>query len=585
MSGPSASDRKPVVSIPKHIGFHIDEVAFTSGGNPRKVPRAYVRVRIADRKDRLKTATHLPQTAWQETLAPLALNETAQVTFELRHRPAWWQSRSQRLAATASYKLSELIDTDGSEKRIVLPLCDAAANPPLGMLSVRVRALSSLDAAKLSLASAQHTVHEFNKHSKTLSPKQAARYSAGYDALKPICGILDIVGQFIAFSPEPICAAVIGVVRGAAKSVKEQIEQDADVLALMETITTIYELVAKTAPLQVAYKNRKTPTLEAALMDIVTAIGDCTQFMGSFCKPTFLGRVARTPEKAKELQELQQRLTSSRKGLAQALQLEMLISSRELLRQTAYLATNQALTHLRRVPMDTSGRARYKDDVHAVPLVHVMAWATSAPAPPSGKNVLWLRGPAGCGKSAVATALFDRLSEKQLGGYFFFEGPPRSERDASLVLQTFAAQLIELKGERAQEIVNRIIANPRIGDDWLEAQFNKLLLEPLQAHPPAQPLVFILDGLDLRDREWEAQPQEERTVCPYRETLQDVLRLLVNGAAQLPASVRLVLCSRECESVSDVVRGCEWVEEYEMEAAKPVEWLGWRERVAAGLEF
>jgi hypothetical protein len=63
---------------------------------------------------------------------------------------------------------------------------------------VTVRALSSLEAAKLSLDSAESSMNEFGKNSKTLSAKHAARYKAGYDVLKSICGILDIVGPFIA---------------------------------------------------------------------------------------------------------------------------------------------------------------------------------------------------------------------------------------------------------------------------------------------------------------------------------------------------------------------------------------------------
>ncbi|KAJ7496700.1 hypothetical protein FB451DRAFT_1456187, partial [Mycena latifolia] len=454
---------------------------------------------IADRKDHLKTGVHLLHTSWQENLAPLALKDTSPVTFELRYRPAWWKTGSVQLAATTSYPLSELLEMQGSVKSAALPLYTAqtAAEPsvPMGALTVHVHALSSLEAAKLSLDSAQNSVREFNKRSKTLSRKQAARYSAGYDALRPICGILDIVGPLIAFSPEPICAAVVGVVRGAAKSVKEQIEQDADVLALMETIKRIFDMVVDTVPLHEYMKNKDNPILEAALTDLVTALGDCTQFMSSFCKSTFLGRVARTPEKAKELEGLQYRLTKSREDLHRAVLLEMIKSNERSVCMTNEIATTQALAHLHCVSMLSPNLRQCTDGAHTAPLAHVTAWATSPLS--NGKNVFWLRGPADCGKSAVAVSLLDAIRDaKQLGGYFFFE--EKQTRDPSLILQTFAAQLAERDptGPRALAIAGRIRADPRVVLTWLELQFAQLLLEPLQAHPPAQPLVFILGGLE-----------------------------------------------------------------------------------------
>lgn len=97
----------------------------------------------------------------------------------------------------------------------------------IGDLSVSVGALSCLEAVKYSLDSAERSLREL-----LVSPKNAASYKAGCEALTPICRIFDIVAPFIAFSvrtytilfsllttvqPEPICAAVVCSIRLIAK--------------------------------------------------------------------------------------------------------------------------------------------------------------------------------------------------------------------------------------------------------------------------------------------------------------------------------------------------------------------------------
>jgi hypothetical protein len=91
-----------------------------------------------------------------------------------------------------------------------LPLCaKQSGSAKLGTLRLAVRVLSSVDAAKISLDSAQNSHNVFLP--KTISAKHAARYRAGYQALAPICGILDIVGAFVTFSVRAILPADNGL--------------------------------------------------------------------------------------------------------------------------------------------------------------------------------------------------------------------------------------------------------------------------------------------------------------------------------------------------------------------------------------
>ncbi|KAF7362429.1 WD40 repeat-like protein [Mycena venus] len=431
----------------------------------------------------------------------------------------------------------------GAEKDIFLPLCanqdqSSAGAVEIGSLRVSVRALSSLEATKLFLLSAENSVNDLRRSSKT-----AARYKAGYEALNPICGILDIVGPLIAFSPEPICTAVVGV------SVKEQIEQDADVLALIKTIEDIYCMVAGTTELHTE-RECMSVALEHTLRELVTTLGDCTRFMLAFCKSSFLG-VARTAEKAKELKELHAGLAKTSENLERTLLLEMALSAKKLSRDVEMIAADVALDHLACVHMSTDGRPQCTDAAHAATLAAIKLWLTSPLN--NGKNICWLRD----GKSAapVVTTLFlDCLDAHHLVGNFFFE-KDQPKRDPALLIQTLAAQLASSYDADALKIAiaQRIQADKNIVNRCLEEQFEQLLLMPLLAQVPARPIMLLVDGL-----EWcgTGKGQEESVM---QDMLKRVLRVLVEGSAHFPPNVRLLISGWQDQSVL-VLEGCDRVE-------------------------
>ncbi|KAJ3575731.1 hypothetical protein NP233_g895 [Leucocoprinus birnbaumii] len=119
--------------------------------------------------------------------------------------------------------------------------------------------------------------------------------------------------------------------------------------------------------------------------------------------------------------------------------------------------------------------------------------------------MVWLRGPAGAGKSAVAQTFGEDCKKiGRLGGTFFFarHGGKRSEPDA--VITTIAYQLaFQHKGYRNE--VLRILqeSSESVLDATLRIQFRKLIVEPFNAlmasqdHDSVQnPFVIIIDGLD-----------------------------------------------------------------------------------------
>ncbi|KAF8644600.1 hypothetical protein AX16_008374 [Volvariella volvacea WC 439] len=116
------------------------------------------------------------------------------------------------------------------------------------------------------------------------------------------------------------------------------------------------------------------------------------------------------------------------------------------------------------------------------------------------KNILWLFGPAGIGKSAIAKSTADRLDEKGsiakvAGSFFFWRGDP-SRNSLHHFVPTLAYQLTVFD-ERVGVEIDRVIDNhPLVLSTEIGVQWRKLIVEPVKAVFNVPPAAIILDGLD-----------------------------------------------------------------------------------------
>lgn len=115
---------------------------------------------------------------------------------------------------------------------------------------------------------------------------------------------------------------------------------------------------------------------------------------------------------------------------------------------------------------------------------------------------MWLSGPAGTGKSAVAQTFAEYCEENGcLGSSYFFSRPNHRDKFET-VIPTIAYHLASAFPEYGI-LLDRLIAyDPTILDKTPRAQLRKLIIEPFsllqaQGHPFAQrSVVILLDGLD-----------------------------------------------------------------------------------------
>ncbi|KAF9439911.1 hypothetical protein P691DRAFT_828937, partial [Macrolepiota fuliginosa MF-IS2] len=111
-------------------------------------------------------------------------------------------------------------------------------------------------------------------------------------------------------------------------------------------------------------------------------------------------------------------------------------------------------------------------------------------------NFLWLSGPTGVGKSAVAqsTAKF-AIEEGILGAIYFFSWHNKWHKYVEVFI-TLAYQLaIHLPGYQPL-ITAKLVAEPDLLEKTLRVQFRKLIVEPLMLLSHERKRIIILDSLD-----------------------------------------------------------------------------------------
>lgn len=117
-------------------------------------------------------------------------------------------------------------------------------------------------------------------------------------------------------------------------------------------------------------------------------------------------------------------------------------------------------------------------------------------------NTIWLFGPAGTGKSAIAETFAERCAENgRLGAAFFFSRPNDRDDPKSLI-PTLAYQLATSSPSYKHLLGDRLTNDPAILRRSSRVQFKRLIIEPFsflhdQKHLDVRdPFLIILDGLD-----------------------------------------------------------------------------------------
>ncbi|KAJ7489238.1 hypothetical protein FB451DRAFT_685415 [Mycena latifolia] len=155
-------------------------------------------------------------------------------------------------------------------------------------------------------------------------------------------------------------------------------------------------------------------------------------------------------------------------------------------------------------------------------------------------SVLWLHGPAGAGKSAIAQSLCQSLqADGRLGGSFFFKRGHVSRGNANKLFPTLAYQLAALIPELKRVVSRYVEDDPSIVHKFLSTQLQRLIMEPYRDNSPAQTFVVVIDGLDE---------------CEGRDIQQEILRSIGNSFHRSYLPLRFLIASRPEPHIVEVFR-------------------------------
>ncbi|QRW22421.1 Vegetative incompatibility protein HET-E-1 [Rhizoctonia solani] len=159
-------------------------------------------------------------------------------------------------------------------------------------------------------------------------------------------------------------------------------------------------------------------------------------------------------------------------------------------------------------------------------LDELKAWVLEA----AGQSVYWMSGMAGTGKTTIACTFAKWLeAEKLLAASFFCTRTSTDCQDVTRIIPTVAYQLAQYSIPFRSALCDILGNNSDIGSKDIAAQFEKLILEPLNRMKDDIPdgMVVVIDALDE---------------CKDQGGVGKLLDMLFKHAAQLP--VRFFVTSR-----------------------------------------
>ena len=188
--------------------------------------------------------------------------------------------------------------------------------------------------------------------------------------------------------------------------------------------------------------------------------------------------------------------------------------------------------------MDEYNRTPCLENTRRYVIDDVMAWI--ADDSDDSKQVLWVYGLAGTGKSTLSTTIAQIMRRLHCLGAFFFFNRDIPQRNFATLIRTLAYQLA-MFDTRFCAAISRVVANnENIAGMPLEFQFENLLsacaLKSVEWS--GGPIVLIIDALD------ECGSEADRKI---------LMQVLSKGFSTLPSFIRIMVFSRQEQDIQRVL--------------------------------
>lgn len=164
-------------------------------------------------------------------------------------------------------------------------------------------------------------------------------------------------------------------------------------------------------------------------------------------------------------------------------------------------------------------------------LTRIMNWVVGEAG--LDELIMWLYGPAGAGKSAIAQTIAELCHARHLLASFFFSRTDPKRNNEKCLIASIAYQISLNIPEARDAIEAAVERDPAIFQCSVKAQLTRLIIDPLtqlsKASSTSAPYLVIIDGLDE---------------CRGRQVQQHILHAVSSALQQPSVPLKFLICSR-----------------------------------------
>ncbi|KAL5504567.1 hypothetical protein ACEPAH_7228 [Sanghuangporus vaninii] len=391
-----------------------------------------------------------------------------------------------------------------------------------GTIHLCLKVVDDREWAELCVRLADHRVQDRISAGETATSTESI-IGTIINAVDQLVEIVDTVAEV-----HPLFELSWKVTSALYKLVSYQFESDAKIVNMVGNMKEAFHFSVEARSLV-----DRTGILKSSIKELLDETAKCSLAVQKYASHSFLGRMARWTDNRK-MEEYATRFVELRRKLDEVISVNIAkgvdnIESRQMLQ---LLQMQLELTNIDISKVSTRSRCLegtrqdYRDQI----------MSRLFPDTGTDENIVWLTGAAGAGKSTIAVTISDECDKRGYpAAYLFFE---RGKDEYISTIRALAYKIAALHPSIRLHVTDAVNENSNINGSPLRAQFEKLLLGPIQATPNGieRPIVIILDALDE---------------CGTSKQREDLVRLLTIDFKGLPSDVRVLITSRP---ESDIMR-------------------------------
>ncbi|KAH9934109.1 hypothetical protein B0H21DRAFT_813554 [Amylocystis lapponica] len=482
-------------------------------------PSLYVKIRHADFKDKSSVIPDSYDPVWDKDFQLGVIQDPSSVVeFRLKHKQSGI-SIHNRCFGEVTVSITELLEKCKHEPgkiNLTVPSLFADPRSKLGWsFEFQLMVHSDLQILQDVIDNLQQNDDTHNLLEKILE--------GTLSKLKSIEGYMDIIDQFV--NIHPYAKTAWQIMSSLYQVVKAQQKRDENIVKLVQAIDDAIKYVQEMQKV-----GNKSLDLQNKALKLVQQIWQCALFAQMYWKHRFSERLAHQvlSNCTKTIQKMIETLSELKESVHSA----SIVHATIVFSQVSKKVEDMYLqNHLKPADMNAFYRGLCLANTRQEIIDSILDNLLDVQG---DHRIVWMHGPAGCGKSTIATTIADHFyQQRHRGAFVFFDRSRAKESRPDKVIRTIAYQLGCYDQFVQSALAETIEQKAGIEDALPQVQFSALWVDSLKKAQDMQlkagPVIIVIDALD------ECGSPRER---------QSLLQQLSQRIQELPLNYRFFVTSR-----------------------------------------